>query len=353
MLEKRRANEIYAEIKRQTIDPGILQVEDENAGPTVFSARVFPIPAWGTKRVEIEYTQTLAVENFSSRLSFPLKPSFGAAQRVGNFNLSVCASQEFPFSSISYDAENFPLRVTKQTGTEFTADFHAENYTLDRDFALDYRLDVPNGFLSFIAYRATETISVFELRDPALARRSGDGFFELAGLFNEPAAAPAPRRLTVLLDTSLSMAGEKLRRAVEAVDFLLHSLASTDEFSLILFSSEPRPFAPAPLPATPENIENALGYVRDSSLGGATDLNRALAAGVAMSGRFSAGEKSLVLVSDANATLGTTGRRRIESIFDGPAEKVKLYAFGVGSDAETGRARRFDEKDRRFLHAGA
>jgi Ca-activated chloride channel family protein len=48
MMEKRRANEIYGEIKAQQIDPGILQTDDSTGGKTVFSARVFPIPPYGT-----------------------------------------------------------------------------------------------------------------------------------------------------------------------------------------------------------------------------------------------------------------------------------------------------------------
>ena len=111
MLEKRRANEVYSAIKRQTTDPGLLEIDDEAGGRTVFSVKVFPIPAYGTKRLEMEYAQELAVVNFSSHLTFPLKPSFGQPVRAGEFRLDVCLRSELPLTGIAYNAEQFPLAV--------------------------------------------------------------------------------------------------------------------------------------------------------------------------------------------------------------------------------------------------
>src|SRR5437764_6140587 len=66
MMEKRRANAIYGEIKQQAVDPGLLQQDDEHEGQSAFSAKVFPINAYGSKRVEMEYTEMLAVEGLNS-----------------------------------------------------------------------------------------------------------------------------------------------------------------------------------------------------------------------------------------------------------------------------------------------
>ena len=41
ILEKRRADQLYSEIKNQEIDPGLLQQDDERGGTSAFSARVF------------------------------------------------------------------------------------------------------------------------------------------------------------------------------------------------------------------------------------------------------------------------------------------------------------------------
>jgi Ca-activated chloride channel family protein len=336
MMERRRANEIYGEIKARAVDPGILQMDDEAGGKTVFSARVFPIPPFGTKRVEISYTQNLALENFSSHLVFPLKSSYGEAQRVRNFSLNVCAYSEFPFTSLNYDAQNFPLQISKQTANEFAGEFQAENYVLNNDFSIDYSVKTAISLLSFIAFRAPEQISAFELRNPALAKKNADGYFEMRAVFNENSAAEtAPRRIVLLVDTSLSMYGEKLARAVESAEFLLRSLNPADEFNLVLFGNEPHVFSPNPVGATPGNIENALDFLKNSNLDGGTNLKKALEKSVEIAGQFSLGEKSVVFISDANPTRETLDKRTILSAFDQPQTFVKFYGLVLGSDADT------------------
>ncbi len=337
MMERRRAGEIYGEIKAQAIDPGILQTDDSQNGKTVFTAKVFPIPAYGTKRVEIEYTQSLALENFAAHLAFPLKGSSGAPQRVGRFSLSVCAYSELPFSAFNYDAEDFPMRVSSRTEHEFAGGFEAENFALENDFALWFEVKPTTSLLSFIAYRAPEQISAFELRNPALAKKTADGYFELRAVFNEPAddAAKAPRRMILLVDTSLSMYGEKLRRAVEAAEFLLRDLSERDEFNLVLFGNSPQVFAPAPQPATPENIETAVAFVKNSPFGGGTDLKKTLEKARELAMQFAAGEKSLVLISDAVPTRETVAKAKILSLFEKPPDGIKIYGLGIGSDADT------------------
>src|SRR2546430_1302711 len=66
ILERKRAEEIYNQLIAQRIDPGLLQQGergvDEARHSAVFSARIFPIPAHGTKRMEIEYHESIPVE---------------------------------------------------------------------------------------------------------------------------------------------------------------------------------------------------------------------------------------------------------------------------------------------------
>ncbi len=336
MMEKRRANEIYGEIKQSQIDPGILQTDDDSGGKSVFSAKVFPIPPFGTKRLEIEYWQNLPVENFSSHLTFPLKGSFGDPQTVGKFSLNLCAYNEFPFSSINYDATNFPLQISKQTENEFVAEFSAENFVLEHDFSIDYRINASQSLLSFISYRAPEKISAFELRNPALAEKNPDGFFEMRTLFNENSnSLSAPRRLILLVDTSLSMYGEKLQRTVEAAEFFLRNLNPNDEFNLVLFGNEPNIFSPDPVSASPANIEGSIDFLKNSKLGGGTNLKKALEKAIEISKQFSNGEKSLVFISDANPTRETTDKNTILRLFENPQNNLKIYGLAIGSDADS------------------
>ena len=68
ILERRRAEEIYENLRQQHIDPGLLQQGErgtegasEAARTSAFSARIVPIAGWGTKRLEINGPNTSAV----------------------------------------------------------------------------------------------------------------------------------------------------------------------------------------------------------------------------------------------------------------------------------------------------
>ncbi len=98
MMERRRANRVYGEIKQAQIDPGILQTTDETESASGFSAKIFPINSYGTKRLEMEYTEDLPIENLASQFTFPLKPTYGESQTVGEFNLKIRVLNDFPFA---------------------------------------------------------------------------------------------------------------------------------------------------------------------------------------------------------------------------------------------------------------
>ncbi len=343
ILEKRRANQIYSEIKSQMTDPGLLQQDDERGGASAFSAKVFPIPAYGSKRVELEYTETLPVENLTSRFSFPLKPSFGPPQRVGELQINVQARSDSPISPLNFISTAYAMKAVKVGPNEQQYEFHARNVELKEDLSLDYTISVPQSAMSWIAHRAPERITAYDLRDPRLAAANPDGYFQARAIFNErfstaSGSERAPRNVMLLLDTSLSMHGEKLARAVEAIDFFLHGLKPQDQFNLILFNDHVEPLSPTPLPATTENVERGLSFVKNSMLGGGTDLSQVLLKAVELATAFPQGERSVVLISDANPTLKAIGVKRITQAFDqanasDALPKTRLFALAVGADA--------------------
>ena len=116
MMEKRRANEIYGQIKQRRIDPGILQTTDGPGGDgtdsssTGFSAKVFPINAFGTKRLEMEYTEELPVEGLTSHFMFPLKPSYGEAETVGELSVTLRVLSDIPIEPLARATAPFRCR---------------------------------------------------------------------------------------------------------------------------------------------------------------------------------------------------------------------------------------------------
>lgn len=331
MMEKRRAAGIYAAIRNRATDPGLLQADEDAAGRTVFTARVFPIPAFGTKRIEIEYQQELGIASLASRLVLPLRSASNST--AGKFDLDVDIVSETPLAGVEFDDSTFPMIVDKCDAHRFAAHFTARDFALDRDFTLSYELDSPSAVLSLIGFRAPESVSAYELRNPSLAAKSADGYFQLravdAGIGE---VKKTPRRVVVALDTSLSMAGEKLSRAFETTELLLRALGSDDEFDLVLFSDDIRAFRDAPVAASPENIGAALDFIRASSLGGGTNLKAAIAGVALRASKFSNGKVSAVLITDANATRETIDRKIIADAARN--SDFNFITLAVGLDAD-------------------
>jgi Ca-activated chloride channel family protein len=161
MMEKRRANQIYGQIKQRRVDPGILQTTDGPGGDgtdsasTGFSAKIFPINAYGTKRLEMEYTEELPIEGLTSHFMFPLKPSYGETQTVAEFNLSLRVLSDLPIEPLNRDDDDaFPLQITRSDPNEFAAEYHAQNLQLTSDLSFDYKIGVDGDAFSVVAHRS-------------------------------------------------------------------------------------------------------------------------------------------------------------------------------------------------------
>lgn len=332
IIEKRRANELYEDIVRQQIDPGILQSEEEEAA---FATKIAPIQPYSTKRLEIEYTEMLPVDGSKSYFSFPLKPSSYGQQAAAFFRLEVALASKFRISNFNLRSRQYALNLTRRDASDIVGSYEASQIAFQEDFSFEYQLDVPKTQLQFLAYRAPEQVSALELRDPTRANPNPDGYFEAAVIFQNQAAqsAPrAPRSVVLMLDTSLSMRWEKLDRSMEALEYFLRELKPADTFNIVLFNDDIITVGTQPMSATRENIEGALNNVRGSYLSGGTNLNAALQAGLAEARKMT-GAPAIVMITDGNSTLGSTQLRKTVNAFNQANKNgARLFIFGIGND---------------------
>ena len=342
ILEKRRAEELYQDLALQAIDPGLLSQERDDTADTAFTVKISPIPAYGTKRLELEFTEALPVDNLQSYYSFPFKPTEYGVQTVGHLSLRLQIASKFAMSELNQRSKIYPLNFI-DNGPEFkSASFEANDVQLTEDFGFSYGLNIPHTASEFLAYRAPEVISVDELRDPRLAEREPDGYFEAGVVFNEggrapgEVAAPDPRSVLIMLDTSLSMQWEKLDRAYEATEALLRSLTPQDSFNLILFNDDVTALSDKAIDGRPEQIDRALSFIKSNYLSGGTNLAGALERATALSKSMPAKkERAIVLITDGNASLSTTRVKAITERFqkaNSAGPHARLYVFGIGAD---------------------
>jgi len=102
ILTRRRSRELYQDVKAQQIDPGLLEMgertEDSARQSSLFSAHIVPIPAYGTKRLELEYHQRIAVDNWASQFAFPLRPDAYRDQSTRHLKITFELRSSFGLS---------------------------------------------------------------------------------------------------------------------------------------------------------------------------------------------------------------------------------------------------------------
>jgi Ca-activated chloride channel family protein len=368
ILERKRAEEIYNALKQQAVDPGLLEMgergADEARRSSVFSAKITPIPAFGTKRLEIEYHESIPVENLKSYFALPLHPDAYHAQIAERLTIHFELDSAHAIRNFRLGGKSYPLEIQENGTHGAKGTFEGQHVLLGEDFYVSYELDSAGADkASVLTYRNPEPGQPLPTEMSPERNANEPGFFETEALLGlgsapspaipggfsagaPPAPAPAtsatnvpPKTILLLFDTSLSMQWDKLERSYAALEKILHSLKPADRFNLLLFNTDMSQFQPSPVAADPAAIEKALDFVRSSRLRGGTDLQEALKQGLLQSAANNSVNPHLVLLSDGGATRGIVQNGKLASWYAAewkklpPSKRPRTYIFAAGDDA--------------------
>ena len=380
ILERKRAQALYQELKSQAIDPGLLQqgerTEDDARRNSVFSAHIVPIPAWGTKRLEMEYHQRIPIEALKSYFVLPLKPDAYSSQRVAHLTIHFELHSAAPVKDFTVQGKTLVLKTDQQDEHTIRGTIDATNLDLSEDFAATWGSQ-PGNAVQVIAYRnqdAPITPSLDASSGTASANENKKskpksektkaaaepGYFEATAQLTAPVpsgpAGPSgqePRTVIVLMDTSLSMQWEKLERSYAAAAKLLESLRPQDRFNLLLFNTRVDLFRPSPVVADQATVIAAMDWLRASHLRGGTDLEKALDVGLAQA---AAPQSALVILTDGGADRGEVRNGKLAAWYTAkwsqipPDRRPKTDIFAVGDDANLPLLRMLSHNDGVLAH---
>ena len=346
VLERKRAEEVYDEAKMQAIDPGLLEMGERTDEPTttsLFSAKIVPIPAYGTKRLELEYHQRLTLNDWKQMFVLPLKPDAYQKEKAKHFSLRFEVRSAHALQDFALVSKLFPLKMAEADAHHGVGSFEATDLSLDEDFVARWKLDAAEAdTLNVIAYRSQRMpLPQADETKPIAAKTPEPGFFEADMLVGEGKSAAAavdgghPRTVVVLFDNSLSMQWEKLERSYAALEAILNRLRPSDRFNVVLFNQDVTVWKPAPVAADAASVSAAKEMVRASHLRGGTDLGKALAAGLA---QCDAEDAVLVVLTDGGSDRGESVLpRKIAAAYakawKQSAHKPKTDVFAVGDEA--------------------
>lgn len=312
LLDRDKARSIYEDIVRQQRDPALL----EYAGQNAFRARVYPIPARGEKRVEIEYTEVLPKEQDIVRYLYPLNTEKFSTRPLQDVSVSVRLVSSQPIKAVY--SPSHEVQVVRKGAQEAAITYSAKNVLPDKDWVLYYSASKDDLGLNLMSFR----------------EGADKGFFML--LLTPKAQVQAreviAKDVLFVLDTSGSMRGDKLKQAKAAANYVLDNLNPGDRFNIISFGTSTEQFGRGlqSLSAT----EQAHAFVRDLVASGGTNIGQAMqeALGEAAGQR----PRMILFLTDGVPTEGERDPDKILQAVKNQAKgNVRLFAFGVGYDVNT------------------
>lgn len=143
-----------------------------------------------------------------------------------------------------------------------------------------------------------------------------------------------PMSLSLVVDTSGSMAGPKIQNARLAAQSFLENVADGDIVSVFAFANGVSPLAPPTVvgPATRNRLMQSVSLLR---AGGGTNLHGGVDAAIASAGSAPATHpvRRVVLISDGHANIGPSDPGTLGILAaQGTERAVQVSAIGVGLD---------------------
>ena len=310
VIEKREAAAQYGNAMRQGNDPALLEWVD---GRT-YRARVFPIPASGTRRVVLRYIEMLPMVEGKTRYVYPLRSDDPV--RFDEFALSVDVGgtdQDVDVAS-SLDARVEPGGRT--------VSMRRSGYIPRADFQLELASKKKRPTVSAWRFQAGA-----DQADYVMLRYAPDKDFA-----KEP---QANADVVLVVDTSAGGDESSRQLRVAAAESALRALSDQDHFALVTLDISPTVVYPKEglAPATESDIAKALEKLSDHPISGATDLGAMFEPALA---RLHGKEQAAVIyVGDGAPTSGETGAEalldRLRRSLTG--SRARFFAIGTGADA--------------------
>lgn len=312
ILPKAEALTIYRSIVSKLKDPALL----EFAGYNLVRSSVFPVASRGTQRVRLVYEHILRADGNRVDYVLPRSESFEATSTP--WKISVQVKSKSAMSAVY--SPSHQIVVDRPTAEQAAVRVAGEKKLEPGPFRLSYLVEGNGLTASLLAYPD--------------ARIGGGYFLLLAGVpaGARPAGPAIKREVTLVIDRSGSMEGEKIKQARAAALQVVAGLEDGEAFNIIDYSDTLARFAERPVIKDKQSIGHARSYIKRLKAGGGTNIHDALVE--AMNQPPTAGMLPLtIFLTDGMPTAGETRETAIRNdTVAANKHKRRIFSFGVGFD---------------------
>ena len=314
LAERKTARRSYDRLKRQRIDPALI----EQIGRNTFRLSVFPVMPNEPTVIELEWIEAVPLLGNEYRYVYPLALPGPVSTTLQDLTFSFSVQSSLPLQSIdSPNAEMFCHLPTPQQGGASLEDNQA---ILDQDLVVVSQV------------KASEpTMNVHYYKPP-----TGMAYF--AAIVTPPELQEdqiIPRDITLALDVSGSMQGSKIEQARSAALWLVDRLREHDRINVLLFNDVVRRFHAEPVMMTELNRMDLRKFLLGFTAGGGTALGDAVKQACAAPKTPQRSAMAVVL-TDGLPTVGETEPNNIIACAKQSAMRgLRTYTFGVGEDVDS------------------
>ncbi len=322
VVEKNQARQIYNSIVHRAQDPGLL----EYLGGDVFRANIFPIAPRGNQTITLRFEQILPSQDALVNYTYPVRATTKRGPTVqGEFSIEITIKSAAPILNVY--SPSHPVSVARANDREAKVIYSDRRTTLDKDFQLYYSVSDKEIGLNLVTYRPNP-------KDP--------GFFMLllAPKSTLQVDRVVERDIVFVVDTSGSMAGEKIKQARNALKYLVTKLNDGDRFNIVPFSSFADPWQKG-LVSAKERREDGLKFAETLIAQGGTDIAGAFDAAASVLLSDPTRPSYIVFMTDGKPTMGETTdpKRILGKVMAARGGKngdtLRLFTWGVGYDVDT------------------
>lgn len=309
LLPRAEASKRYHEIVRSMTDPGLL----EFVGSALIQSSVFPVQPGESRTMTIVYEQSL--DAHKGRIEYVLPRSASLSDSSINWSLDI------------------ELESTGPMGPVFSPS-HPIVSKIVNDHAM--RVGVPMmtepGPFRLYAVLASPDEATCLLYPGADGPDSGYFMFVADTPPLDLGTDPIKREITIVIDRSGSMGGEKIRQARESARQIIAGMRDGELVHVIDYAADVRSFSDAPVEISDTTRAQLAAYIDQIRARGGTNLHDALIESLRDTGH----ENTLPMVlflTDGQPTVGIRDESQIRA--DAKARNdahKRVFTFGVGLD---------------------
>jgi len=310
LIPRDEARKIYDEIVRRSLDPGLL----EFAGHGLVKSSVFPVPGKGTSRVRLVYEQMLEVDG--NRIDYSLPRTEAPSHRVPwtvkvDWRIKGGIAGVYSPSHDVIEQRAGGGRIKLKNNGKMQPGSFLLSATRRKD---------KHATASLMAYPGAKDGGYFLLllSPPAIEKKQG-----------------VKREVSIVIDKSGSMAGEKIEQALKAASQVIEGLNDGEAFNIIVYNEAIEKFSAKPVIKSRETLLAVRKYLAGIRVSGGTNIHDALQTAIGQ--EPTDGMLPIVLfLTDGVPTIGQTQEKKIrEAIAKGNQHKRRIFTFGVGVDVNT------------------